>query len=298
MHDAVVVGSGAAGGWAAKELCDAGLDVLLLEAGRAIDPGADFPLPAPPERRVASRVGAALRGQPVQMRCAAFDARTRRFFVNDRDDPYTTPPGDAFNWFRGRQVGGRLHVWGRVALRLSEEELADWPLAAADLAPFYDEVEGFIGVRDAEPTPAERRFADAVADDVRVEPTRLAAHDPARVPATIRAAEASGRLTLRPDAVVRRVTLDPGRGRAGGVELADRATGQAVRVQARLVVLCAGTIDTLRILLASGIGASSGRLGRYLTDHVMTGIGGRLAGHGAAEPARSADPYDFGTATG
>lgn len=295
----MVVGAGAAGGWAAKELCEGGLRVLLLEAGRAIDPRADFPEPAPPERRLATRLAAAVRGQRVQLRCAAFDARTRRFFVSDRENPYTTPPGSAFNWFRGRQVGGRLHVWARVALRLSERELAGWPLDLDELVPFYDEVERSIGVEAERLTAAEERFAAAVAGSADVVATRLAAHDPARVPGTIRAADATGRLTLRPDAVVRRVSIDPRTGRATGVEYVDRRTREAQVAPARVVVLCASAIETLRLLLASGIGDSSGRLGRSLMDHVMTGIGGPLA-DGGARPGRSepADPYDLGAGTG
>ena len=54
------------------------------------------------------------------MRCGAFDARTRQLFVNDRENPYTTPDGSTFNWFRGRQVGGRLHLWARITLRQGE----------------------------------------------------------------------------------------------------------------------------------------------------------------------------------
>jgi choline dehydrogenase-like flavoprotein len=295
-YDAVVVGSGAAGGWAAKELCEAGLDVLLVEAGRDVDPAADYPLPAPPPRRLASRVAAAVRGQPVQARCAAFDARTRRFFVDDRENPYSTPPGSPFNWFRGRQVGGRLHVWGRVALRLSDAELADWPLAAGELTPYYDEVERFMGVEDARLTGVEERFRAALASDARVLPVRLARHDAGPVPATIRAARATGRLTLSPDSVVRRVTVAGPGGRASGVELVDRRSGELHESRARSVVLCASTIETLRILLNSRLGDSSGRLGRFVMDHVIAGAGGPQPG--PVELPETAGPYDRGPVTG
>jgi choline dehydrogenase-like flavoprotein len=294
-YDAVVVGSGAAGGWAAKELCEGGLDVLVVEAGRAIDPVVDFPVPAPPERRLTSRLVAAARGQHVQLRCTAFNARTRRFFVSDRENPYTTPRGSPFNWFRGRQVGGRLHVWGRVALRLSERELGDWPIAYDELSAYYGEVEEFLDVRDAVLTSAEERFATDVEPLVRVVPTRIAAHDPGRVPRTIRAADATGRLTLRSGAVARRLSLDARAGRATGVEIVDRR-GRAQEECACVVVLCASTIETLRILLNSGVGNSSGRLGSFLVDHVMTGIGGPLSD--GADRVETADPYDLGTVTG
>jgi choline dehydrogenase-like flavoprotein len=306
VHDAVVVGSGAAGGWAAKELCEAGLTVLVLEAGRAVHPALDLPRPAPPERRLATRAIAALGGQRVQMRCAAFNARTRRFFVSDREYPYTTPAGSAFNWFRGRQVGGRLHVWGRIALRLSDAELASWPLDYAELEPYYVRVEDFLGVRRVVRTDPEERFRAAVEaafPERRVEAARVVEHDPGAVPCTLRAAEATGRVTLLPDAVVRRVSVDPGTGRATGVSFVDRRSREAREARARAVVLCASTIETLRIMLGStsgrhpeGLGSSSGRLGRFLMDHVMTGIGGPL--DGAERAAEPRDPYDRGAVTG
>ena len=293
-YDAVVVGSGAAGGWAAKELCEGGLEVLLLEAGPELDSAADFPLPAPAERRLASRLAALARGQHVQMRCAVFNTRTRRFFVDDRRHRYTTPAGRSFNWFRGRQVGGRLHVWARVMLRMSPADLTRWPLAHEDLAPCYDDVEEFLGVHAASLTGAEARLATALAGTADVAAVRLAEADQGPMPKTLRAAAATGRLTLRADSVVRQVILD-GAAKATGVEYADRGTRQVHRAQARVVVLCAGAIETLRILLHSGVGNSSGRLGRFVMDHVMTTVGG--PDEGGTEPG-AGHPYDFGSATG
>jgi choline dehydrogenase-like flavoprotein len=99
----------------------------------------------------------------IQRPCA-FNGRTWRFFVNDRENPYATPRGKPFNGFRGRQVGGRLHTWARVAVRMSDLELksasrdghgVDWPISYDDLAPYYDKVEAFLGVYgSAEGIPA------------------------------------------------------------------------------------------------------------------------------------------------
>lgn len=330
-YDAVVVGSGAAGGWAAKELCEGGLDVLLLEAGRPISPEIDYPAPAPRPRRLQARLIALAAGQSVQMRCAAFDARTRRFFVSDRDHPYTTPPGAPFNWFRGRQVGGRLHTWARVIPRLSDYELGaagrdgygvDWPLTYDELAPYYDRVESFLGAygeRDGLPgvpdgcylgaiplTAPERHFRATIAGSFprrRVIAARLAVEPAGRVPSTLVAAERTGRLELRPDTVVREVCVDPRSGRATGVSCVDLRTRTRIDFTAKLVVLCASTIETLRIMLNShserhpaGLGNSSGRLGRYVMDQVLTGIGGRHPG--SAECTERDDPYDSGGMTG
>jgi choline dehydrogenase-like flavoprotein len=299
VYDAVVVGAGAAGGWAAKELCERGLSVLLLDAGPQLNAERDFPVPAASERRLVSRLGG-LRKQPVQMRCAAYSGRTRRFFVDDRESLYTTPAGRPFNWFRGRQVGGRLHVWARVVPRLSDRELERWPLSYADLAPWYDRVEAFLGVDDAALNAAEERFKTVVEEafpDRRVLSPRVARHERARQPATIRAAERTGRLTLRPDTVVRTVALDSRTGKATGVSYVDRESRSAGEARGRVVILCASTIETLRILLNSGLGNSSGQLGRGLMDHVLTGLGGPLS-EAASEPDPAADPYDFGGVTG
>src|SRR5262245_33193069 len=112
QFDAIVVGSGATGSIAVKELTERGLDVLLLEAGRDITE-ADFT--PPPEVRprplgvgLRPRIAAGLRGQHVQARRGFFRDTVNPFFVNDRENPYTTPPGRFFLWVRGRQLGGRL----------------------------------------------------------------------------------------------------------------------------------------------------------------------------------------------
>ena len=314
-YDAIVVGAGAAGGWAAKELCEGGLSVLLLDAGPVLDRQSSFPDPPRPRRRLLSRATAGLGGQPVQMRCSVFDERTRRLFVNDRANPYTTPGGSRFNWFRGRQVGGRLHLWARITPRLTDLELqgasrdgqgADWPLSSEELAPYYDRVEEFLGVDRVSLTRPEQAFKEAVEGafpEREVVEAPAARHDPQPVPRTIRSAEDTGCLELRADAVVRSVTTDPATGRATGVSFIDRATRQPEQVGGNLVVLCASTIETLRILLNSnaaphraGLGNSSGLLGRGLMDHVLTGVGGPLPEAGSREV--TADPYDLGAETG
>src|SRR5690348_15574638 len=148
-YDAVVVGSGAAGCWAAKELTEGGLRVALLEAGRPVSES-DFPKESAPELGMLTRLKLALGSHPIQARNPAFSARTRQFYVSDREHPYTTAKGTRFLWFRGRQLGGRLHTWARAALRMSDHELQPtddfgaerrWPIRYADLAPYYDKVE-------------------------------------------------------------------------------------------------------------------------------------------------------------
>jgi choline dehydrogenase-like flavoprotein len=157
-YDAIVVGSGIAGGWAAKELTERGLRVICLEAGRPITPQADYVEHVQPwELRFRGRGDRKLldRDQPVQAKCSACDEWTSKFFVNDRENPYTTEPGADFAWIRGRQEGGRSIMWGRQVYRWSDLDFeanardgiaVDWPIRYADIEPWYAHVERFIGV--------------------------------------------------------------------------------------------------------------------------------------------------------
>jgi choline dehydrogenase-like flavoprotein len=157
-YDAIVVGSGITGGWAAKELCERGLRTLVLEAGRPIDPATDYVEHIPPWQARYRGLGdrrALERHQPVQRHCYACDEHAAKFFVNDLDNPYTTEPGRPFRWIRGRQVGGRSLMWARQVYRWSDLDFEanaregvgiDWPIRYADIEPWYDRVERFIGI--------------------------------------------------------------------------------------------------------------------------------------------------------
>jgi choline dehydrogenase-like flavoprotein len=333
VYDAIVVGSGAAGSWAAKELSEQGLRTILLEAGRALDPDVDF-APPPAGRRskiqLVSRARAVLAGQHVQARCMSFSPQTRHLFVNDRENPYTAAPGKRFNWYRARHVGGKLHLWGRNALRISDHELKaaerdgfgqSWPIRYADLEQWYARVEQFLGVHGSaagipsipdgcfdRPLPLtgiERRILDTLADEWPERPAttcRIVKHNPRRVPLPLLAAEATGRFTMRTDAIASRVSVDAATGLARGVVFVDRRTRQEHEVRARVVVLCASAIESVRILLNSatpqhpqGLGNSSGTLGHYLTDHVMVFQAGPYE---PLEPVGRIDPYDFGAQSG
>jgi len=157
-YDAIVVGSGASGGWVAKELCESGLRVLMLEAGPPRVPTKDFTEHVWPYQLKYRGFGnrrALLENQPVQRLCYACDEYSHQFFINDHEHPYTTPADKPFMWIRGRQVGGKTFCWARESYRYSDYEFKaasrdgygeDWPFSYKDLEPYYDKVESYIGV--------------------------------------------------------------------------------------------------------------------------------------------------------
>src|SRR3989449_5385518 len=157
-YDAIVVGSGITGGWAAKELCEKGLETLVLEAGRPITPEKDYVEHVPAwEKRfrgMSERKQVSI-DQSVQQTCTGMDEWNSKFFVNDKENPYTMDPDRPFLWIRGRQVGGRSIIWGRQTYRWSDLDFeanlregiaVDWPIRYQDIAPWYDYVEDFAGV--------------------------------------------------------------------------------------------------------------------------------------------------------
>ena len=155
--DAIVVGSGASGGWACKRLAEAGLKVALLEAGR---PQSDknFTEHKPEfELKYRNKAPELIRKtRPIQVKFGVCNEYTYDWFVNDLEEPYTTPADKPFHWMgRLRMTGGRTNVWGRVSLRFSDWDFKsasqdgygeNWPLAYKDIEPYYDLVEKYVGI--------------------------------------------------------------------------------------------------------------------------------------------------------
>lgn len=157
-YDAIVIGSGITGGWAAKELTEKGLKTLVLEAGRPTVPEQDFVEHVPSWEMRFRGLGDRRRlreDQPIQSTCYACDEWSAKFFVSDKENPYTTEAGKPFRWIRGRQVGGKSIMWGRQVYRWSDLDFEanlregisiDWPIRYADIEPWYDYVEEFVGI--------------------------------------------------------------------------------------------------------------------------------------------------------
>lgn len=332
-YDAIVIGSGPAGSTAVQELTERGLEVLLLEAGRELREE-DF---APPTRKkpaamgmdLVARARAMAGGQLYQARRPYFSETSNRFLVNDLEDPYSTPFGRPYLWIRGKLLGGRMHSYGRVLQRMSDLDFRaasldgygdDWPISYADLAPWYDRVERSVGVYGdadglAHPpdgayvgpgflTTVERDFQQKVEGrwpERRVISWRVQAPFPDRVPPGIAAARRTGRLTVRTEAEVTRITTDEATGLATGAVFVDRNSKQEHRAYADAVMVCASTIESIRLLLNSGsgrhpngLGNSSGLLGRYFMDQTISvGFFDSPRHAGAWDPADNvpADPF-------
>ena len=337
IYDAIVVGSGATGGWAAKELCEAGMQVVMLEAGRKLDPETDFSehvlphhLPlrgrTPPNHELLER-------RPIGRRCYACGETNAHFFIDEVDNPYTFPDEKPFWWIRGNQVGGRTILWGRQSYRLSDFDFKaasrdgygdDWPISYADLEPYYEKVERFVGISGQREgfeqlpdsyflppmkmTCGELKVKDTVnkmgrgftigrvANNTRAHGGRGACHycGPCHrgcrtnsyfnsPTSTLPAAENTGKFTLITNAIAHKVTTN-GKGLAEGVIYYDKLTKVPHEVRAKVVVLCASTLESTRILFNSaddgysnGLANSSDHLGHFVMDHVYaTGVSGAM----------------------
>jgi choline dehydrogenase-like flavoprotein len=341
-YDAIIVGSGVTGGWAAKELTEKGLNALVLEAGRMIVPEKDYvehvPIWEMKYRGWDERANRE-RTQNIQRASEDCDEFSHQFFVNDLENPYSTEPGKPFTWVRGRQVGGKSITWGRQTYRWSDldfeanlkEGIAiDWPIRYRDIAPWYDYVEDFAGISgQAEGLPqlpdgkflppmelscVEQDMRDAISkhyDDriltigrcavlTRTHKGRAACHYCGEcqrgcitqsyfssLNSTLPAALKTGRLTIRPHSVVHSLMFDSNIRRVTGVRVIDGQSKAALEFKGRLVFLCAGCLESTRILLNSatpefpnGLANSSGELGHNLMDHHMgSGAEGIMPGH-------------------
>lgn len=313
IYDAIVVGAGATGGVAAQTLAERGLKVLVLDAGPQLTP--EVALGNTISNSVQRLRNLTTRQQTFQALHPGYWKTNPDLFVNEKENPYTTPANQPFYWTRGRQVGGRSLTWGGITLRLSDYEFKaasqdgygeDWPLGHAELAPYYDRLERFLQVQGAqddlaqlphgpylppaELSPAEYHLKAVLAHHWPERPMIASRGFPLHRPtlenpwprssslgSTLKAALATGRVSVLPNAVVSQVLFDPKTRQARGVGYVHREYKTSHEVWGRMVVMCASTIETVRILLHSteqhqlgGLANESGLLGRHLMDHLST----------------------------
>lgn len=155
-YDAIVIGSGISGGWAAKEFCEKGLNTLVLERGRNVEHVKDYPTAMKEQWEFPHRmeIPPQIRAQnPILDKCYAWNESTDHFFVKDEEHPYIQKK--AFHWIKGYQVGGKSLMWARMTQRWSDLDFeanakdgfgVDWPIRYKDIAPWYSYVEKFVGV--------------------------------------------------------------------------------------------------------------------------------------------------------
>ena len=342
-YDAIVIGSGISGGWAAKELTEKGLRVLMLDRGHMVEHGEDHTYDGKPAYEVPARniMPDPLKQSDYFIAQHGYVAPSNQAFYNhDRLNPYDYGAGSKFYWIRPAAVGGKSLIWGRWSFRWSPADFeankregigGDWPIRYEDLVPWYSYVEKYIGVSgsrenltylpDSEfqpPMPmniAEKwmkqrletqfpgrkminaRLSNMTEDKPEQNRTKCQLRNQcgngcsfgayfSTQAVTLPAARATGRLTLRSDAVVTNLDYDPATKKVSGVRFVDVKTGQAETVTARLVFLCASALASTQILMNSrpaGSGKShfdsSGTLGRYVMDHIFrVGVKGDIPG--------------------
>ena len=162
QYDAIVVGSGITGGWAAKSLTEKGLKVLLLERGENIPhrTGYKNAMRAPWEMPFRGEGDQAYVDEhyPVQQHSGHLTEWNQSYWVDDKAQPYQTPGDSQFRWIRGYHLGGKSLMWGRQCYRWSDYDFSanandghgtDWPIRYQDIAPWYDHVEQFVGISGA-----------------------------------------------------------------------------------------------------------------------------------------------------
>jgi choline dehydrogenase-like flavoprotein len=293
IYDVLIIGSGHSGGMAAKILTEAGIRCLMLNAGPVADVSRDT------ERKAASELPYRGFRPPGRLEHVfQADEFNANVWVDEQEVPYTVAPDQPYNWVRVRLFGGRSLFWSRQSFRLSDYEFKgkshdgfgeDWPIDHAELAPYYSRVERIFHVAGALDGPPQMPDGAFVRDD---EPWShsmqrfIAAAKPRNIPVCkqrralgvnglassvnllLPDAERTGNLTSIADAVVRELTVDKNTGLPNGCNFVDRLSRREMSVKARVVVLAAGTLESTRLLLNSGLANSSGVLGRYLTDQI------------------------------
>jgi choline dehydrogenase-like flavoprotein len=291
--DVLIIGSGHTGGMAAKILTEKGISCTMLDAGPMINFERDRTLK--PASQLPFRGLDAPGRHPHVFQASEFSANQ---WVDEKVIPYNYPAGQQYNWVRIRSVGGRSPFWGRQSFRHSDLEFKskdhdgfgeNWPISYKDLAPFYDRVEPIFRVQghtdgianypdgkfieDNGPwSGAMQRFVDAGKKmNVPVTKARssigvggLASSINLLIPDAV----ATGKLTTIPNSIVRQITVDKNTGKASGVIFIDRHSHREMTIKARVVIVAAGTLETTRLLMISGIANSSGALGHYLCDQI------------------------------
>ncbi len=296
-YDVLIVGSGHSGGMAAKVLTQKGISCLMLNAG----PEADFERDRTPKatHQLPFRGFDKPGRLPHVFQASEADAEQ---WVDEKEVPYTHDPAKPYNWVRVRLLGGRSLFWARQSFRLSDFEFKaadlegtgeNWPISLADLDPYYSQVEAIfrvVGRKEGWPQFPDGNFVDggmaregnesrtiklftelANQRNIGVSVMRssqgvngLASSINLLLPDAL----ATGKLDMAPNAIVREISVDKKTGLVNGAHFVDRHSHREMHAKAKVVILAAGTLESTRLLLNSGLANSSGVLGHYLHDQI------------------------------
>lgn len=331
-YDAIVVGSGMSGGWAAKELCEKGFKTLVLDRGSMMNHLVDYKHANTEDWQLEYRGDLSKQEKEdhhVQYRGYHLNGYTKDSFMKDSENPYEEI--NRFDWIRADIVGGRSLLWGRQVYRWSDIDFTanardgvavDWPIRYADIAPWYSYVEKYAGVSgeklglphlpDGEfqkpmlLNALEKHFKAEVQKNWKernvtigrvAHITEAQPHQTAMgrgscqqrnkcsrgcpygayfssIGVTLPAANATGNFSIRPNSIVHSIIYDDATQKAKGVRVIDKETLQMTEFYAKIVFLCASSMESTKILMNStserfpnGMGNDSDELGRNIMDH-------------------------------
>ncbi|WP_153798973.1 GMC oxidoreductase [Foetidibacter luteolus] len=335
-YDAIVIGSGASGGWAAKELCDRGLTTLVLERGRDVKHGADYPTASKAPWQLEHRGTVSIEQRKDYQGARFLREETLHWALKDDEQPFVQEK--PFRWVRGYHMGGKSLMWARQTQRWSDYDFegplrdgfaVDWPIRYKDMEPWYAHVEKFAGIAgnkdglpelpDSEVMPGfemsciEQYFKESLAKNfkdrhlIQARCAHITNPQPVHIQqgrnkcqnqamcnrgcvyggyfssnaSTLPWAMKTGKLTIRPWAVVHSIIYDEQKDRATGVRIIDAETKDTIEFYASVIFVNASALNSNAILLNStshrfpnGLGNDNGLLGKYISWHNYRGKGG------------------------
>ena len=293
-YDVLIVGSGHSGGMAAKILASHGISCVMLNAGPEADMQRDR------TRKAVYDLPYRGFGKPGRLthvfQASEFNANQ---WVDEAEVPYTYEPQAPYNWVRVRLLGGRSLFWSRQSFRLSDFEFnaaeidgsgTSWPIRLADIAPFYSRVEEIFrvaGRKEGWPQfpdgnfiearyPADSQTLKLVTDLCnargfgvsKMRTSQGVGGLASSINLLLPDALVTGKLEIVQNAIVREVSVNKNTGLVNGAHFVDRHSRREMHVKAKVVVLAAGSLESTRLLLNSGIANSSGVMGHYLHDQI------------------------------
>ncbi|KGG15123.1 MULTISPECIES: GMC oxidoreductase [unclassified Prochlorococcus] len=309
--EAVVIGSGATGGIAALTLAELGIRVLVIEAGPNLNPSDALgyePL------NTFKRIKGLINGENSQQaQHPGYWKSNPSLYINEKENQYSYPKNHPFIWTQGRQVGGRSLTWGGITLRLSQKDFKaasidgygpEWPINYLDLEKHYNYLERFFKVHGNKDnleqlpdgefiknlpfTNSEKIFKEKIFKGLNYKmihsrgfgPRKLNDNDwptSSSVGSSLKKALSTGKVEILSNHIVEHLVMNKNQNLAEEIVIINRLNKERARIKCKLIILCASTIQTLKILLNSsenvrnnGLIDPSGKLGCYLMDHIST----------------------------